>query len=167
MDNSYEMLEEDGNPIDHVEDVLSANNWTFSRMTEDELMVSVTGRAGTYRLFFIWQEEMQAMQFCAQYDMSIEPGNIDSAREAISTINEGMWMGHFDLPSGTRAPTYRYTALFRGNARSSLTETIEDIVDISMAQCERNHSVFQLLSSANDISVKSLELALMDTAGES
>jgi hypothetical protein len=167
MTSSLELLEEENNPLDNVEDVLSANNWSFNRMTEDELVVNVTGRSGQYRLFFIWQDDMQALQFCAQYDLTVQENNLMSARVAISAINESMWMGHFDLPTNTCSPTFRYTCLFKGNASSAITEMVEDIVDISMAQCERYFSTFQMLSSANDVSDKNLSLALMETAGES
>jgi hypothetical protein len=165
---SFDILEDDEtHPLDQVENIMNANNWTFSRTTEDELMVTLTGRNGDYRLFFIWQEDMRALQLCVQYEISIEAGNIPSTRLAIGKINEQMWMGHFDLPTCTGTPTYRYTWLSRGPGREALTEALEDIVDISMAQCERHFPVFHLLSSANDISEKTLSLALMDTLGES
>lgn len=167
MSLHFDTLDEETNPLDSVEDVLNANNWVFSRMNSDELMVSVTGKSGQYRLFFIWQEDMQALQFCAQYDLSIAPGNRAPAQEALFSINENLWMGHFDLPRDTGVPTYRYTCLFRGPGRDGTMEMIEDLVDISLAQCERYYPVFTMLSSANDVSGQNLSLALMDTAGES
>jgi len=167
MDAQLEFLDEDINPLDSVEDVLSAHNWTFDRMTDDELMVEITGKSGKYRLFFIWQEDMSALQFCAQLDLQIMENNLPSAQESLLSINESMWMGHFDLPKETGKPSYRYTSLFRGPARNNISETIEDIVDISLAQCERHYPLFTLLASANDINDQALSLAMMDTAGES
>ncbi|MCC6597915.1 MAG: YbjN domain-containing protein [Alphaproteobacteria bacterium] len=159
--------EEASNPLDNVEFVLDAHNWVFNRMNDDELMVNVTGKSGQYRLFFIWQEDMQALQFCAQYDLHITTGNRKSALQALRSMNENLWMGHFDLPDDTGVPTYRYTCLFRGIGQEGITETIEDIVDISLAQCERHYPAFTMLSTANDFSGQSLSLALMDTLGES
>ena len=166
MDTQLEIREDDIHPLDNVEDVLHANNWTFNRMNDDELMVEVTGKSGKYRLFFIWQEDMNALQFCAQLDVEIMDNNLDIARNALSDINEGLWMGHFDLPKDTSKPSYRYTFLFRGTGHGS-TEAIEDMVDISLAQCERHYPLFGLLGSANDINDQTLSLALMDAAGES
>jgi len=155
------------NPLDSVEDVLSANNWTFNRMNDDELMVQVIGKTGEYRLFFIWQENLHALQFCAQYDLSISPNNLAPASAALLAMNEHLWMGHFDLPKDTKIPTYRYTGLFRGLGRGAATEAIEDMVDISLAQCERYYPVFTFLSGAETIDDQHLSLALMETVGES
>ena len=97
------------NPIDSVEEVLSAHNWVFNRMNEDELMVQVAGKACEYRLFFIWDEEMNAMQFCCQFESPVSPKNRDIAAKAILSVNEGLWMGHFDLPRETNVPCFRQT----------------------------------------------------------
>ena len=166
MDTQLDIREDDIHPLDNVEDVLHANNWTFNRMNNDELMVEVTGKSGKYRLFFIWQEDMSALQFCAQLDIEITENNLDLARTALPDMNEGLWMGHFDLPKDTRKPGYRYTCLFRGSGQNT-TAAIEDMVDISLAQCERHYPLFALLASANDINDQTLSLALMDAAGES
>lgn len=167
MSLRFDRLNEEINPLDSVEAVLNANNWAFNRMNDDELMVGVSGKSGHYRLLFIWQEDMQALQFCAQYDLHIAPGNRVQALESLARLNENLWMGHFDLPTESGIPTYRHTCLFRGFSHDSAMETIEDLVDISLAQCERHYPVFSILSSANDVSSQSLSLALMDTAGES
>ncbi|MEM7651395.1 MAG: YbjN domain-containing protein [Pseudomonadota bacterium] len=167
MDTQLETLEEDIHPLDNVEDVLASHNWTFNRMNDDEIIVEVTGKSGKYNLFFVWQEDMNALQFCAQLDLKIMDNNHTAAREALLSMNESLWMGHFDLPKETGKPSYRYTQLFRGGSRIAATETIEDMVDISMAQCERHFPLFTLLASANDLNDQTLSLALMDTAGES
>jgi len=155
------------NPLDNVEEVLQTHDWVFNRMNDDELMVQVAGKSCNYRLFFIWQEDMNAMQFCCQYDLVVNARNHQTAAVALMSMNENLWMGHFDLPKDTGIPSYRHTCLFRGMGETSGPEHIEDMMDISLAQCERYYPVFYLLSAANDTNDQSLALALMDTAGES
>ena len=167
MDTQFEHLEEDINPLDNVEDVLHAHNWVFNRMADDELIVEVTGKSGNYRLFFIWQEDMRALQLCIQLDLTITGSNIESAQKAILSMNENLWMGHFDLPQANNKPSYRYNCLLRGAARHNASEIVEDVVDIALAQCEQHYPVFTLLASANDVNDQTISLALMDTAGES
>ena len=161
--DNYENI---SNPLDSVEEILSAHNWVFNRMNNDELMVQVTGKACEYRLFFIWQEDMSALQFCCQYNMSIDSAQMPAAGAALMKMNENLWMGHFDIPQDTKIPSFRYTCLMRGVTNASCNEYIHDLVDISMAQCERYFAAFHLLSTqaAND---QNLSLALMDTVGES
>ena len=167
MHSELERIEENTNPLDNVEDVLHAHNWHFNRMADDELVVEIHGKGGAYNLFFIWQEEMQALQFCAQVDLTIMENNIATAKHAILDINENLWMGHFDLPQSTNKPSFRYTCLMRGSNKTHANEIIEDMVDIALAQCEKNHTIFALLASANDINDQTMSLAMMDTVGES
>jgi len=39
-----EIFEDVSNPLDSVEEIFYANDWTFDRMTEDELSVQVSGK---------------------------------------------------------------------------------------------------------------------------
>lgn len=154
------------NPLDHVEDVLNAHDWSFHRVTSDELIVQVTGKSCDYRLFFIWQDDMQALQFCCQYDVIVADDQYDKAAQSLMTINENLWMGHFDLPKETGTPSFRQTCLMRG-ANDNIQDQISDLVDISLVQCERYYHVFHLLTHPAKADDQSLALALMDTAGES
>lgn len=169
MQSQLDIIEDETevSPIDTVEDVLSANNWRFNRLNDDELLVDITGKTGSYKLFFIWQEDMSALQFCAQLDQEVEHNNFPTAQKAILKLNEDLWMGHFDLPLATNKPSFRHTALLPRASRAQMMEVIENLVDVSLAQCERHYPLFALLSSANDLDDQVLSLAVMDTVGES
>ncbi len=169
MNNHSELTEFEAcnNPLDNVEDVLNAHDWTFNRINDDELVVRVAGKSCNYRLFFIWQESMSALQFCCQYDMTVCEQNFAAVREAMMDINENLWMGHFDLPRQTGTPSYRHTCLFRGVEQSAAIERLEDLMDISLALCEKHYPVFSLIADASSMDRQTLDLALMETRGES
>ena len=158
MSETAEAWENPQNPLDSVEDVLNAHNWSFNRMNTDELMVQVCGKSCEYRLFFIWQEEMQALQFCCQYDLVIKDKEYLKAAKALMAVNENLWMGHFDLPKDTGTPSFRHTCLLRGN-KNMVYDQIEDLVDISLVQCERYFHVFNMISHATEADEQSLCLA--------
>jgi len=159
--------EETINPLDSVEDLLNDHNWVYNRMNSDELIVQVTGNACDYRLLFVWQEHMSALQFCCQYEMEIHDNNIPAANAAIMDINSSLWMGHFEIDKENRMPAFRHTCLLRGRKDAGNSEYVEDLVDISLVQCERYHSLFHILSLPETAPEDSLSLALMDTLGES
>ncbi len=152
-------------PLDSVEEVLNAHNWTFDRMNNDELVVQVAGKACGYRLFFIWQDELNAIQFCCQYDIKISDQNASKAAATLRSINEDLWMGHFDIPKSTNAPTFRYTSLLRGMSGSN-ADAIDDLVSISLSQCERYYAAFHLLANNHVANDQNLSLALISTVGE-
>ena len=154
------------NPLDNVEDILTSNNWVFNRMTDDELMVRVAGKNCDYRLFFIWQEDLSALQFCCQYEMSVNEKNMHNAGKVLMYVNENLWMGHFDIPQDTKTPSFRHTCLLRGINNGDTSSHIEDLVDISLAQCERFYSMFHFLCNSTIANDQTISLALMETSGE-
>lgn len=165
----YDYLDTADNPLDRVEDVLHANNWIFSRINDEELMVQIAGRGCSYNLFFIWQEEMSALQFCAQYNFTVNEDQMEKAAIALMNINQKLWMGHFEIPADTKIPAFRHTCLYRGMQRTSAAD-LEDLVEIALAQCEKHYAAFYILSHSNDtqrVDDQNLSLALMETMGES
>lgn len=163
MNISSETQEDIINPLDHVEDVLSGNNWVYDRTGDDRLVVMVSGRSCRYELVFIWQESMSALQFICRLDRPVHEANLAFALAALSEINSYLWMGHFEISRETFLPAFRQTCLLRG--QGGYYDHIEDLVNISLAQCERFQAVFQVLSLP-EADTQSLSLAMMETAGE-
>lgn len=163
----YEDSTSTPNPLEWVEDVLNDHNWVYSRMTNEELIVDIAGKACNYRLLFVWQDHMNALQICCQYEMEISANNMAMAASALMDMNAALWMGHFELTKESNAPCYRYSCLLRDQSSKSGYEHIEDLVDIALTQCERFQTVFALLSQENGMDSQSLSFAMMETAGES
>lgn len=161
-------FDELSNPLDSVEDILTAHQWAFSRTTEDVLTVQITGRGGAlYDMRFIWQEEYGAMQFtCLMSDLAIPADKTIAASQAMRKINAELWLGHFDFEEETRTPRFRHTCLFRGMHGASGAEHIEDLVDIALAECERFFSAFDLIAHPANDHEALFSLAMMDASGE-
>ena len=167
--HEFSELISDDNPIDNVEEVLSNNNWTYIRTSQEEVLLKVSGKNSKYHICFLWNEKMNALQFACRHNIEFNEANIVKAQRAVMTINEGLWMGHYDIPADTMTPTFRYTCLLRGSEKASLTETIEDIVDIALIQCERHYPSLELISTVDStvMNDNNFSLALMETVGES
>ncbi len=155
------------NPLDSVEDILSNHNWTYDRTNQEEIIVEVAGKSCNYRLLFVWQEHMNALQLCCQYDLQIKPDNIQVAATALMDMNSALWMGHFELSKGNLSPHFRQTCLIHEHDHKAGYGQIEDLVDISLIQCERYQSVFYILAENDNVDAEMLSFAMMETAGES
>ncbi|MBU0859656.1 MAG: YbjN domain-containing protein [Alphaproteobacteria bacterium] len=166
LDQIPEIFEDVSNPLDSIEDMLSGNEWAFSRLNDEELSVQVAGKRGQYNLTFIWQDEYSAMQFFCEFDQTIPAARLDMACRVLRRINESLWLGHFDISSRNSAPCFRHTSLFRGCTQTSGAEHIEDLVDIALAESERFNNVFTMLATATDLTDDQLTFALSDAAGE-
>lgn len=167
MAGQVESYDEQLNPLDNIEELLTDNNWVYNRMNEAELLVQVAGKGCSYRILFLWQEGMGALQFCCQYDMKIDRKNLSIAGAALMDMNESLWIGHFEINRETLSPSFRHTCLLRGAPGNSIYDHMDDLVEISLAQCERYQPVFNILSMDHKADTQILSLAMMETAGES
>lgn len=166
MAEQEQMFDEISNPLDSVEDILAGQNWAFSRMNNDELMVDVTGKLGTYRMIFMWQEEYSALQFYCHYDIVVPGYRQDLLAIAMNKVNASLWLGHFDIPEDTGVPTFRHTSLFRGQTQTSGADHLQDLMEIALAECERYYPMFQIMSRDEEMDENQLSLALLDSVGE-
>jgi len=164
--SDLDIFHEVSNPLDNVEEVMTNHDWSFERPTDDELMVQIMGKRGTYRMTFLWQEEYSAMQFFCEVDLQIPADRDDMASRVIREINENLWLGHFDVPEDSRMPFFRHTTLFRGMTQTSGTAHIAELIEIALAECERYFSAFHMLAFSSYLSNDLLTLALADTDGE-
>lgn len=153
------------NPLDCVEDIMAIHDWTFERPNEDELTVEVSGQFGHYQMVFVWQDDVNALQFSAKMDACIHETKIDEAKKVMSEINADLWLGHFDLQKGSNQPTFRHTSLLRGMTETSGAVYVEDMIQIALAECERFYMTFDLLSKTTSQGQADLNLAMMDVCG--
>lgn len=150
-------------PLDNVEDILSDNNWVYTRTGQDQLRLDVRGDACSYSMVFVWQDVINALQLVCEYDLQVHAQNLPNAYQALNDMNARLLMGHFELCNTTNRPSFRHSCLMsRGD-----TQSIEDFVELSLMQCEQNQPAFEMLASDHSVSRSCLSLALMDTQGES
>ncbi len=164
---AIDIFEDVSNPLDNVEELLAAQNWHFDRLDEDEITVRIAGRHGSYTLRFLWQEEFCALRFSCDYDLFLPEENKDSILQSISSINSDMWIGHFDLKNNGQTPSFRHTSLFRGMVYASGADHMGDLIEIALFECERYYPLFHLLSQPKKPDTQNMNLAVMDTLGES
>ena len=154
-----------GNPIDLVEEIAVANAWAHDRASDEELVVEIAGRWCDYRLYFVWQEEISALHFSCGFDMKVAKGRRGAVYELLALANEKLWLGHFDLANGDESPSFRQGVLLRGVFGASV-EQIEDLVDISISECERFFPAFQLVVWGGKSAKEAIAAAMIDPVGE-
>jgi hypothetical protein len=153
------------NPLDIVEEIVSANEWPFDRASDDEMVVEIGGRWCDYRLYFVWQSEISAMQFSCQFDMKVQNHRRPAIHELLAEVNARMWLGHFDVCSDEHTPMFRQTTLLRGS-RGASVEQLEDLVEIALSECERFYPAFQFVIWGGKTPAEAVSAALLDTVGE-
>jgi hypothetical protein len=153
------------NPLDVLEEIVSANEWLFDRANDDELIVELAGRWCHYRMFFVWQREIGALQFSCQFDMKVPDAKRVDVHDLLAMLNNRLWLGHFDLEPQQHTPLFRYTVLAR-NDRMPGVEALEDLVEIALTECERFYPAFQFVIWGGKRPGEAMAASMIDTAGQ-
>jgi hypothetical protein len=157
--------EDHRNPLDLLEELVSANDWPFQRASDCELMVEVGGRWSVYRMFIVWQEDLSAIFFSCQLEQKVPDTRRREVCELLAAINEGLWLGHFDLAAEDALLLFRHTIPLRGAPGASV-EQLEDLVDAAVVECERFYPALQMVVWGGQTVTTAISAALMDTVGE-
>lgn len=153
------------NPLDLVEQVISANEWIFDRRSESDLAAEAQGKWCDYGLYFCWSDEISIMHFTATFDMKAPVKQRGTLYELLAKANERLWIGHFGMDEDTGMPVYRHAMLLRG-APTAAAESIEDLIDIAITECERFFPSFQFVLWGGKSADEALEAAMLECAGE-
>lgn len=174
MSHSVE-IEDQCNPLDAAEDVLRAQEWAFDRLSEEQLYIGIDGDKGQYKLFFMWDELRNSLQFCCEMELCMTKDRSIEMHKMLADVNSKMWLGHFDLSpdetTGCIAPCFRYNTLIRGMDHISCTALVKDLLRMTLQECERLHDAFNVLDIHNESpsaymdSNDSMELVLAQAAG--
>jgi len=161
----YQMEADDAHPIDLVERVIGANQWSHQRVSDDELAVEIAGCWCDYRLFFAWHREAAAIHFSLALDMRVPKAKHGQVGVLLATINEKLWLGHFDLWSEDGLPMFRYAVLLRGTSGPSHAQ-IEELVNIAISESDRFYPAFQFVIWGGKSVADAVACALIDPVGE-
>ena len=156
---------DDGAPIEVLEQYFEARGWACERTAEGEIVASATGSWAQYELRGVWRPEDQVLQFLAFPDIKVGPEKRTAIFEALSLINEQLWLGHFELWSGSGLIVFRHAAMV-GETDSLSFEQAESIAEAALEECERFYPVFQFVLWGGKSPGEAIAAALIETAGE-
>jgi hypothetical protein len=113
----------------------------------------------------VWQREMSALHFTCSFEMKVPRIRRAAVYELLATVNERLWLGHFDLAPLDQSPAFRHGVLLRG-AQGASVEQIEDLVDLSLSECERFYPAFQFVVWGGKSADEAIASAMIDPIGE-
>ncbi len=156
---------DDGAPIEVLEAYFEARGWACERAGDGEIIASANGSWAQYELRGVWRQDDQVLQFLAFPDIKVGPEKREAIYEALSLINEQLWLGHFEHWSGSGLLVFRHAALI-GEGDGLSFEQAEAIAEAAMEECERFYPVFQFVLWGGKSPSEAISAALIDTVGE-
>jgi hypothetical protein len=152
-------------PVDIVEQLASTNDWSFDRDAEDEISISVAGSWTDYHVAFTWLGELETLHVSCAFDLRVPERRRTEAQALIRTINEQLWVGHFDLWPTEGVVMHRQGLLLTGGAQPSGPQCAA-LLDHALETCERYYQAFQFVLWAGKGAKEALETATFETKGE-
>jgi hypothetical protein len=161
----HETHERSANPLDVIEQIIAANEWSFDRRSDAEMAAEAPGKWCDYGLYFSWSHEISAMHFSCAFDLKVPANRREKLFELLALANEQLWIGHFGIDSDDGVPVFRHSVLLRG-APGASAESLEDMVDIAITECERFFPAFQFVLWGGKSPAEALQAAMLDCVGE-
>src|SRR6195952_4058170 len=112
-------VDSEHNPLAVVENIAADNNWSFERSGEDEVTILSKGQWTDYQLSFTWMTEIEALHLACAFDMKIPAQRRDEVQRLIASINEQLWVGHFDIWTTTGMIMSRQALMLPGGLTAS------------------------------------------------
>ena len=153
------------NPLDIVEQVISSNDWLFDRRSDCEIAAEVPGRWCDYGLYFSWSRDIAVMHFSCTFDLKAPERRRGALYELLARANEKLWIGPFGMDPDDGMPVFRHSVLLRG-VTSASAESVEDMVDIAVTECERFFPAFQFVLWGGRTPDDALAAAMLECIGE-
>ncbi|MEO3472284.1 YbjN domain-containing protein [Roseomonas sp. CAU 1739] len=153
------------NPLDILEQIIASNEWAFERRSDGEMAAEAPGKWCDYGLHFSWSHEISAMSFTCAFDMKVPTEARDKLYELLALANDRLWIGHFGIEAEDGVPVFRHSVLLRG-AQGASAESLEDMVDIAITECERFFPAFQFVLWGGKAPAEALAASMLDCVGE-
>lgn len=157
--------ERHSNPVDMIEFVAAANDWTFERSGEDEIAMTVEGKWSDYHVSFSWMEEWEALHIASAFDIRVPEFRVTEVMKLLSLINGQVLMGHFDLWTQEDVVIFRQTLLLAGGAEPT-NKQVEVLLSNALESCEAYFQAFQFVVWSGMDAQSAIAAVLFETQGE-
>ncbi len=153
-----------GNPVDIVERLAATNDWSFARASEDEVTLVVGGQWADYQVSFTWMSEIEALHLACAFDLKVPARRRVDVIELVTSINEQLWVGHFDVWAKDGLAMFRHALVLAGGGTASDGQ-LEALLGAALDACERYYQAFQFVLWAGKSAREAIDATLFETAG--
>ena len=158
-------VETGDNPLAVVESMALRNDWSFERSVEDEIAIAVAGRCANYQISFTWMDAIKVLHLACAFEVKIPQSRLREIQQLIATINEQMWIGHFEVWSQNGTVMFRHSLLLDGGVSTS-DRQCEAVLGRALDACEQYYPAFQFVIWAGKSAREAMDAVMFVTSGE-
>ena len=152
-------------PVEMLAALFEARDWPFEYAGEDEISAEVKGSWATYQVQAIWRAEDHVLQLLCLPEVRVPEGKRAAMYEALTLINEQLWLGHFDMWSNGGVVLFRH-GLMLGEEGLLGPAQAQMVVEAAIEECDRFYPVFQFILWGDKTPSEALAAAMVDAQGE-
>jgi hypothetical protein len=152
-------------PLAAVERMASANDWEFSRAVQDEITLAIAGERTNYQASFNWMQDIRILHIACAFEMKVPSSRLIEVQQLITSINEQLWIGHFDVWGQNGLVMFRHSLLLIDGVSTSARQC-EAVLGAALDSCERYYPALQFVVWAGKSAREALDAAMFDTAGK-
>ncbi|MGI9382136.1 MAG: YbjN domain-containing protein [Methyloligellaceae bacterium] len=164
MASTEPIFERLSNPVDMVERIATVYDWAFERNTDDELSLSVAGTWSDYHISLNWRDDVESLHMACAFDLKVPAARLNEIYRLIASINEQMWIGHFDLWRKEGMLLFRHGLMLNG-AEPTVGQC-EALLQAALEGCERYYQAFQFVIWAGKSAESALAGTMFETEGQ-
>jgi hypothetical protein len=154
----------DAHPIDLIERVAHANDWTFERAGDDEVAIGIAGRWTEYNIAFSWLADHEALHLSCAWEVKVEVSRFNELTRLLAAINERLLMGHFDFWQNEGVVMFRQSLVLTGGLEPT-DKQIEALLISATQTCETYFQAFQYVIWSGLPARMALENVMFETVG--
>jgi hypothetical protein len=151
-------------PLDVVENVLSAENLPFDRTEDGDLAFALTGDWKDYELWFAWRPEGDCLQLCCSLDLRANKVKRGQAHELLSLVNQRVWMGHFEVWPEDGEIVFRHSMALPHGERPTLAQAAS-MIDAAVEASDRFYPAFDFLIRGAKNPSDAMAACMFETVG--
>lgn len=153
-----------GDPLDVIEHVLSAENLSFDRTDEGDLLFNLAGDWKDYELWFCWREDAGCLQLCLAPDVKVKAAQVAPLHELLGLVNQRVWIGHFELWAEDGELIFRHALPLPEGERPTLAQAAA-MIDAAVEAADRFYPAFDFLLNRGKTPAESMASCLFETVG--
>jgi hypothetical protein len=109
--------------------------------------------------------EIEALHLACAFDLKVPEARRAEILKLLATVNEQLWVGHFDLWADEGMIMYRNALLLAGGAHASGRQC-EALLKSALDAAERSFPAFQFVIWAGKTAKDAMDATMFETAGE-
>jgi len=152
-------------PLEVVERMATDHHWPFQRLVEDEISLVVSGKLTDYRISITWMNEAEVLHLACAFEMRVPEPRLSEVRRLIVTVNEQLWIGHFDIWPQNGMVLFRHALLLAGSGGLA-TRQCEAMFGTALDTCVHYYPAFQFVVWAGKSTREAVDAVMFETCGQ-